>query len=258
MFTDTKYSIQQTGGYRFIREGTENDRPTFVLLHGMFGGLSNFEHLLDHLHDRFHLVVPEIPLYDLKYTQLKISYLSEWLDQFLESLQLKPVMLLGNSMGGHIAMDYALNHQNEVEKMILTGSSGLFENEFGDSVPRRGDRQYIRERAELTFYDPAMVTESLMDEIMEIVNSKRKLIKLVRLARATHKYNMEDLLPQIDVPTMLIWGSEDKITPPEVARTFHERLPDAHLEWIDRCGHAPMMERPDDFLAILENYVFDN
>lgn len=255
MFTDTKYHIQESDGYRYIQEGDAEGRPTLVLLHGMFGGLSNFEYLLDNLRGHYHIVVPEIPLYDLKHSQLNISYLADWLDEFLDILDLKPVVLLGNSMGGHIALEYALHHTREVESMILTGSSGLFENEFGSTMPRRGDREYIRERAELVFYDPAMVTEALVDEILEVVNSKGKLLKLLRLARATHKYNMESLLSDIDIPTLLVWGEDDKVTPPEVAWAFESGLPDAKLEWIERCGHAPMMERPHSFLSILKKFL---
>lgn len=255
MFTDTKYNIKEHQDYRFIKVQKRSDQPVLVLLHGMFGGLSNFESLIDHLQDRYTLFVPEIPLYELKNKQLSISFLSSWLKKVLTEHGWDQVILIGNSMGGHIALDFALKYPKRAEALVLAGSSGLFENEFGDSVPRRGDREYIRERAELTFYDPEVVTESLVDEIMEVVNQKKKLIKLLRLARATHTYNMESLLSEIEHPTLLVWGEDDQITPPEVAYTFERKLPDATLRWISECGHAPMMERPNAFMDELQDFL---
>ena len=256
MFSNTKYPIQEVDEYRFIDiTANKNDRSTLVFLHGMFGGLSNFEYLIDQLSGYYRIFVPEIPLYNFSKKNLSIPKLSKWLEHILTNHEIKHSILLGNSMGGHIALEYALHNTEKVEALVLSGSSGLFENDFGNSKPRRGDRDYIRERAEMTFYDNSFVDAALVDEILEVVQSTRKLLRLLKLARATHSYNMENLLGEIHHEVLLIWGKNDVITPPEVGESFAEKLPNATLKWIDKCGHAPMMERPERFYEYLKDFL---
>ena len=66
---------------------------------------------------------------------------------------------------------------------------------------------------------------------------------------------MSGELPNIKTPTLLIWGENDLVTPPEVAREFKSLLPNSKLEWIKKCGHAPMMEHPKEFNKILFNWL---
>lgn len=256
MFCNTKYPISEADGYRYIKQVPPGSgkKPVLVLLHGMFGGLSNFEALIDRFKDRCTIFVPEIPLYTFPSTNITIRKLTEWLTGVLNDHSFKQSIVLGNSMGGHLALDLALRQPAAVRALVLSGSSGLFEKPFGSTCPRRFDRDYIYEQASQTFYDD-LVDDAMLDDIMEVLQNPRKLMRLLRVARSTHRYNMEELLPGIDKPALLIWGRQDKITPPETARQFEELLPTARLQWIDRCGHAPMMERPEVFCDLLEPFL---
>ncbi|MFH5883203.1 alpha/beta fold hydrolase [Halalkalibaculum sp. DA3122] len=257
MFGKTKFEVRQAEGYRYIDlADSKKEGRTLVLLHGMFGGLSNFDPLLNRVQHRS-VFVPEIPVYSLEKARLTIPELANWLSQVLKEHAVKQPILLGNSMGGHIALQYALTHPDEVEALVLTGSSGLFENDLGSSRPKRYDREYVKERASLTFYED-LVDDTIIDEILEILQSPSKLGRLLRVARSTHEHNLEDKLNQVQQPVLLIWGKNDVITPPEVAELFCEKLPNATLAWIDRCGHAPMMEHPDKFAARLINFLETN
>lgn len=253
MFGETKFCINRTEKYRFIHKSDGDENGTIVLLHGMFGGLSNFDSLINKIPD-YPVFVPEIPVYEFSRDELSIPFLAGWLHEILNEHQIKTPFLLGNSMGGHIALEYALSYPGEARALILTGSSGLFENDLGASKPRRYDRQYIKERAALTFYED-LVDDTIIDEILEVLQSPEKLGRLLKIARSTHEHNLEDRLHEIDLPVLLIWGKNDIITPPEVAETFHRKLSNSILKWIDECGHAPMMERPDAFGTYLIDFL---
>lgn len=254
MFGDTQYDVKQGGGYKYIDLVEESDRGnTLVLLHGMFGGLSNFDPMVSRLHG-YSVFIPEIPVYRFDRKDLTIPRLAEWLNEQLEAHGISNPVLLGNSMGGHIALQYGLNYPDKPKALVLTGSSGLFENDLGSSCPRRYDRNYVKERAALTFYDD-LVDEKIIDEILEILQSPAKLSRLLTIARSTHEHNLEEELSNIQQQVLLVWGKNDIITPPHVAEQFLEKLPMASLKWIDRCGHAPMMERPDEFVNYLEDFL---
>ena len=139
--------------------------------------------------------------------------------------------------------------------MVLTGSSGLYENAFGGSFPRREDKEYLRTKIAVTFYDPAVATDELVDEVHAVVNDRNKLIRILALAKSAIRHNMEKDLEKFNLPACLIWGKDDQITPPKVAEEFHEKLPDSELFWIDKCGHAAMMEHPKEFNTILDAWL---
>ena len=163
--------------------------------------------------------------------------------------------LLGNSLGGHVALVHVLKHPERIKSLILTGSSGLFESGMGDSYPKRGDYEYIRKKTEITFYDPKVATKELVDEVYEIVNSRIKAIKIIALAKSAIRNNLGQELNQIQLPTLLIWGNNDIVTPPFVGREFHKLIPNSELHFIDKCGHAPMMEVPDEFNVVLHKFL---
>jgi pimeloyl-ACP methyl ester carboxylesterase len=165
------------------------------------------------------------------------------------------INLLGNSLGGHVALVHILKHPERIKSLILTGSSGLFENGMGDTYPKRGDYEYIRKKTELTFFDPKMATKELVDEVYDIVNVRLKVIKIIALAKSAIRNNLGEEISQIKQPTLLIWGNNDTITPPFVGREFNRLIPNSELHFIDKCGHAPMMEVPEEFNVILHKFL---
>jgi pimeloyl-ACP methyl ester carboxylesterase len=254
MFRNSKNEVRQEKGFNFIKSAPDNPgADPLICLHGMFGGLSNFDPLIERVNHNV-IYVPEIPLYNLSKGRLSITGLAEWLREFITELEIQNPILLGNSMGGHIALEYALLYPEDVKALILTGSSGLKENGFGSSYPRRNDPEYIREQANLTFYED-LVDEVMLEEILEVVQSPSKLTRLLWIARNTQKHNMSAALPEILHPTLLVWGKNDIITPPEVGEMFCKKMPNATLKWIDKCGHAPMLERPAEFVKHVKPFL---
>ena len=247
-----QYEIKQHEKFKFIEEG--NGEP-LVLLHGLFGALSNFEKLIEYFRNHTKVVVPLLPLLEMDILHTSVGGLAKYVHRFIEARDYKGVNLLGNSLGGHVALIHTLKHPERIRSLILTGSSGLFENGMGDSYPKRGDYEYIKKKTELTFYDPNTATKELVDEVYSITNNRIKAIKIIALAKSAIRNNLGEELNQIKVPTLLVWGNNDTITPPFVAQEFHKLIPNSELYFVDKCGHAPMMEVPDEFNAILHKFL---
>lgn len=247
-----QYEIKQLDKFRYIEEG---QGEPLVLLHGLFGALSNFRDLIEKFRQTNTVIVPMLPLFDLDIFNTTVSGLERYVSRFIEAMDYRNVNLLGNSLGGHIALLHVLKHPERIKSLILTGSSGLFESAMGDTYPKRGDYEYMRRKTEVTFYDPAMATKELVDEVFEITNNRLKVIKIIALAKSAIRNNLGEELSQIQQPTLLIWGNNDSITPPFVAHEFNKLIPNSELHFIDKCGHAPMMERPEAFNEILKNFL---
>ena len=246
------YEIKQDGKFKFIEEG---EGETLMLLHGLFGALSNFNDLIGYFRNTHKVVVPILPLLDLDLLHTSVGGLQKFVNRFVEQRGYKDIHLMGNSLGGHVALIYILKNPDRIKSLILSGSSGLFENGMGDTYPKRGDKEYIRNKTALTFYDPAMATEELVNEVFEITNNRLKVIKIIALAKSAIRNNLGEEISQVKQPTCLIWGNNDTITPPFVGKEFHRLIPNSELHFIDRCGHAPMMEVPDEFNKILDGFL---
>jgi len=247
-----QYTLKEQDKFKYIEEG---EGEPLVLLHGLFGALSNFADLIEYFRHHYKVIVPMLPLFELDILHTTVGGLSKFVHKFLEARDYKDVHLLGNSLGGHVALVYLLKYPERIRSLTLTGSSGLFENGMGDSYPKRGDYEYIKKKTEITFYDPATATKELVDEVFEITRNRLKVIKIIALAKSAIRNNLGDELAQIQQPTLLIWGANDTITPPFVAREFNRLIPNSELHFIDKCGHAPMMEVPDEFNVILHKFL---
>lgn len=245
-------SLKEEGEFRYLEAG---EGEPLLLLHGLFGALSNFEHLFAHFTPRYRVMVPMLPLYTLPMLSTNVDQLARFLERFIAHKGFTRVNLIGNSLGGHVALVYSSRHPERVRTLVLTGSSGLYENAFGGGFPRREDKEFIRKKVAVTFFDPKHATDELVDECFETVNDKAKLIRILSLAKSAIRHNMAKELPGLKMPVLLIWGRQDTITPPHVAEEFHTLIPHSELHWIDECGHAAMMERPEKFNSILEDWL---
>ena len=244
--------LKEAGEFKYIDVG---EGPPLLFLHGLFGALSNFEETIAHFSPNYRVIMPILPLYSLPMLNTNVKALASFLNRFVKKLDLKDINLLGNSLGGHVALVYSSKHPEMVRTLILTGSSGLYENAFGGGFPRREDKEFIRQKVAVTFYDPKFATEALVDECYVTVNDRAKLIRILSLAKSAIRHNMAAELPKLKMPVCLIWGKQDTITPPEVAEEFHTLIPQSELFWIDHCGHAAMMEQPAEFNGILEGWL---
>jgi pimeloyl-ACP methyl ester carboxylesterase len=248
------YAIRQHGKFQYIDEG---QGEVLLLLHGLFGALSNWAGVIEGFRGDYRVVIPLLPIYEMPLRDAGVPGLMEYVSQFVQAVGLgkEPLTLLGNSLGGHVALVYTLHHPSHVKRMVLTGSSGLFEDGMGGSFPKRGDYRFVSEKVAYTFYDPAVASRELVDEVFEIVNSNLKCLRIIAIAKSAQRHNLSKEISRITQPTLLIWGLNDTITPPRVAHEFARLLPNAELHFVDHCGHAPMMEHPDRFNELVRAWL---
>ena len=246
-------NIIEEGKYRYIEKGSGTP---IIILHGLMGGLSNFHGVTDYFPNKgYKILLPELPIYGMSMLKTNVKQFAKFVQGFIKFKGLTEVILLGNSLGGHIGLLHTKLYPKNVKALIITGSSGLYESAMGDGYPRRGDYDFIQKKAENVFYDPAVATKEIVDEVFATVNDRNKILKTLAIAKSAIRHNMADDLPSMKTPTCIIWGKNDNVTPPDVADLFHELLPDSELFWIDKCGHAPMMEHPHEFNTILEGWL---
>jgi pimeloyl-ACP methyl ester carboxylesterase len=245
--TEGKFTYAEAG------EGTP-----IIVLHGLMGALSNFDETFHHFSKKgYQVFIPELPLYSLPLLKTNVKNMAKFLHEFMEHKNINKAILVGNSLGGHIGLYFTKHYPEKVNALVLTGSSGLYEKTMGDSFPKRGNYDYILEKTQAVFYDPAIATKELVDDVFKIVNDRSSVIRTLSIAKSAIRHNMAPDIPSMAQPTCIIWGKQDTVTPPEVAEDFHKLLPDSDLFWIDKCGHAAMMETPEEFNAILEKWLTD-
>ena len=232
------------------------DGQPLVILHGLMGGLSNFEGLFDFFPKHGYTVIaPELPVYNSTLLNTNVKYFAKYVKKFIDHKKLKNIVLIGNSLGGHVGLIFSKLYPKLVKGLVLTGSSGLYENSMGDSYPKREDYNFIKKKTQEVFYSPEIATKEIVDEIFETVNDRKKLIKILAMAKSAIRHNMSSDLPKITNETAIIWGKNDTVTPPDVGLEFNNLMPNSELFWIDKCGHAPMMEHPHKFNKILIDWL---
>lgn len=244
--------IKQDGGFDYIDEG---QGEVLLLLHGLFGALSNWDDVVTRFSRDYRVLIPLLPIYTMPVRQAGLESLNKYVEDFVALKNLKDINIIGNSLGGHIGLIFTLKNEENVKSLILTGSSGLFENSMGASFPKRGSYDFVAERVKYTFYDPNTATKDLIDDVFETTKSIPKCLNIVAIAKSAQRNNMAKEITKIKVPTLLVWGLNDTITPPIVAHEFNQLIPNSTLRFIDHCCHAPMMERPEEFNNLVEDFL---
>lgn len=244
--------IKNEEGFNYLEVG--EGRP-IILLHGLMGSIENFGDMVDFISKEYKVYGLDLQLFKTPLLKCSVKNLALYLHKFMKHLKLERATLLGNSMGGHVGLIFSKLYPEMVDGLVLTGSSGLYENSLGNTFPRRGDYEYIKAKTEEVFFDPKTATKELVDSVFEMANTTDSVMRLVAFAKSAIRHNMAKDLEKFKIPCLLIWGKYDKVTPPDVAEEFHKLLTNSQLHWIDKCGHAPMWEHPETFSKIVLEWL---
>lgn len=246
------FELKEEGEFQYIEEG---QGEVMLLLHGLFGALSNWEDVVNKFKKDYRVIIPLLPIYTMPLKRAGINGLNSFVEKFVDTMKLNDFIVVGNSLGGHIGLVYTIKNPEKVNRLVLTGSSGLYEDTMGGSFPKRGNYEFVKEKVAYTFYDPNIATKELVDYVFEVTSSNVKCLRIIAIARSAQTHNMAEELHKIKVPTLLIWGLNDTITPPIVGHEFNRLIEGSELAFIDKCCHAPMMEVPERFNEILTDFL---
>lgn len=219
--------------------------PLFIL-NGLLGLNKHWHPCLSRFAEVSDCMLVEPPLLELAGDQCSVSGVVRIVTELIERLADGPAVLAGNSLGGHVAMRIALGRPELVRGIVLIGSSGLFERTFEKNVMHSPSREWLENKIGDLFCDRANVPPGMVDEAYAELRHRKGARALVKLGRSAKNDHVGEEIPHLRTPTLLVWGRQDNVTPPEVAEEFRSLIPGSRLEWIDRCGHAPQIERPDD------------
>ncbi|MFW6133193.1 MAG: alpha/beta fold hydrolase [Planctomycetota bacterium] len=231
-----------------IGEGTP-----LLMLHGMMGEPANWSELASHLPGTCRMIALRFPFFEDGNKLDSVPAVTDYAQGYIDEVGLGRFAVCGNSLGGHVAIDLAIRMPDRVCGLVLSGSSGLFERTFG-TVVTRPPRSWVRGKICEIFHDDEHVTEEMVDRVIGVITNRRNVRTLIQIAKSAKRDNVAERLKSIHCPSLLIWGRQDEITPPSVAEQFHRNLPNSELHWLDRCGHAPMLEHPEQFAEALAGW----
>lgn len=243
--------------FQYWDEGPQ-DGPVLLYLHGILGDVENWKANVKPLTEAgYRVIVPLLPCYKMPMRQTNVPGLAKYVAAFVEAIEKpKPLIVVGNSLGGQVGMWYVREHLEDVYAVVIAASSGIRELAMRGDFFRRKDMEFIRSRARLTFHDPDKhIDEHFLGEVSQIVNNTEYALKLIAMARSSANDIVTGFLPEIDRPSLIVWGKDDKLTLPDVAEEFHNGLPQSEIHYLADCGHAPMMEHPDAFNALFLDWL---
>ena len=230
-----------------------NGKP-IIFCPGLFGGIYNILEVFEHFSDNYRMLMPFFPMYDMPVNKTNIKSLAYYLGEFIDDLALTDVVIIGSSMGGGIALIHAFNNSAKVKALILCGSSGISNIPLNSGFFKRKNFENIKIQTQNIFHNKNIPPDEMIDEVYNLVLSYENVIRAIRLTKSVRKYKMHEDLKQIKTPTLLLWGENDPITPPEIGIEFHHLMSNSELYLLNNCGHVPTQEKPTEVIELIESF----
>lgn len=238
-----------------IRIDRAGSGPPVVILNGLLGLNEHWFPMLPTLISRAEVFLLQPPLLEMKGPGCSVDGVTRLISGVLETLIERPALIVGNSLGGHVALRMALGNHPLVRGLALVGSSGLFERGFEKNVEHSPSKNWLDKKIGDLFFDQSRMIPGMVETAHAELSRRSAARALVKLGRSAKNDHLGERIEGLTTPTLLAWGRNDVVTPPEVAEQFHALLPNSRLVWIDRCGHAPQIERPDELGAAIGEYL---
>ncbi len=231
-------------------------RP-LLFLHGLFGGIYNYIEVFQHFANSYRVIMPYLPMYDQNLEETTVFSLGKYLRSLVRDLDLKDgVVIAGTSTGAGVAIVYATLPGNVAKGIILSGSIGLTSTPLKLDMPlQRKNYESVKYHARAIFYNTSLAPNEMVDEIYNVIQNNELATKALYLTRSATKQKMPHLIESVKVPTLLLWGENDSITPVEVAYEFNRMISNSILKIIPQCGHAVSHEKPGDFIREVTQFL---
>jgi len=233
--------------------------PVLVLVHGLGSSAEVWRDSMRRLARGYRVVALDLPGYgksDKPRSDYSIEYQAAVLNDFIDALGAGKVALVGNSMGGWVSAITALNHPEKVSHLILVDSAGLRRDAAASTINLNpATKEEMRTLLLSLFADKAFVTEKLVNDQWEYRKDIRYTVKATLESFKSKQPLLDDRLKNIKVPTLIIWGREDTLTPFAYAERFAKGIPGSKLVVIDNTGHIPQVEKPEAFYRAVKGFV---
>lgn len=239
-----------------IEESGKHEGVPVVFLHGLVGLNDHWEGVVESVKHQSYCVLVEMPLLGLTDEDCSIDGATTLTIRVLEQLlRGRPAVLVGNSFGGHVAAKIAIRRPDLVRGLVLAGASGVIEKSIVADVQIRPSREWLERKIGELFFDRSKMNQADVDRAYKELNGRASARAMVKLSRTARKNHLGDELTLIKCPTLIVWGREDIVTPPEACDTFAKFIPSNTVTWIEKCGHAPMIECPKEFGVAMNAYL---
>ena len=240
----------------WLPDDADGNGPPIVLLHGLLGTNEHWSQTARELAQTHRVVSLEVPVLDLEGRDCSVAGLQTIIEDLIREADIDHAIIAGNSLGGHVAAKLAIERPEWIVGLILMGASGLQERATGSEVVTTPSRDWLADRFGVMFHDRHRhMTDADLDRAFGLLSDRRKVRAFVRLCRSSRMDGLAEKLACLTMPTLLIWGRNDVVTPPEAAAGFARAIPHARIRWIDRCGHAPMIEHPVELAEAIGSFA---
>lgn len=250
-----KLKVQGEHVYMECNPSGRQDLPVLIFCHGLFGSFRNFAEIGFNLSYHYRIIVPCLPMYDAPLPECSVQHLGKYLESFMTDLDIQKPVLVGNSMGGGAILEYTIRNPENVAKLILIASSGL------SFIPMKGgflkirEFQYVKELLSGIFYDLSQVNDEEVREVHKAMQNKQILLRCLSFTRSTKSNFLHEPLRKLAIPTLILWGRNDTVTPPHFAEEFKSVLRNSTLFYLENCGHVPCYEKPKECLKYIDNFL---
>jgi abhydrolase domain-containing protein 6 len=247
------------GKITYLANTSRKSETSIVMLHGFGGDKDNWDRFSQKLTNDYHLIIPDLPGHGESVQDVSLNYgieeQTKRLKEFLDALGIKKAHIVGNSMGGAIAMRYAFLYPQAVLSLTLIDSAGAVKtpSEFDASMKTtnknpmleiKNAQDFKNVMTKYVFVDPPYVPGFVIDVLLA-EKIKRKTIEQKIFRDILVDLNQMSTLSTIHSPTLIIWGAQDKVIHVDNAEFLHQKIPGSQKEVIEAVGHCPMIEKPE-------------
>ncbi len=276
----------QNPEYRYVKVGEINTRywvlghgSPLLLIHGLGASCEFWQYNVRALSQGYQVYAFDLPgsgRSDKRIDDYSPDFAGEFVAAFLDAQGVERASVVGNSLGGAVSLQFTVQYPHRLEKLVLVSSGGLGREVRLSlrllKIPIVGElivwswctRPGMRRSLRSIVYDPQVMTDEFVNQMAELARlpgTKEILLSVARTCIDLRGQNMKLLesllrrIPEIEVPTLIIWGAQDPLIPVAHAHIAHQMVKNSQLHILDRCGHVPQIEKPEEFNQLVLDFL---